>query len=470
MAQLKYWDGSAWANAIVGAAGPAGSTGPSGPTGPAGATGTTGATGPTGPAGATGPQGVTGDTGATGATGAGGALGYWGSFWSTQDQVAANTTTAYPITYNNTDPDSNGVSIVSNSRLTFAYAGVYDIQFSAQADRVSGSGTDTIDIWFRKNGTDIADSNTVVTVSGGAVAAKTVAAWNYMVELNANDYIELVWRTSDTNLELVADVAGTSPTRPAVPSVILTASQVMYTQLGPTGATGPTGPAGATGPVGATGATGLAGGVTSIVAGTNITISPTGGTGDVTINSSGGGGGLSLEAPNYVSNNYYSTLANAITNSTLAANITRYIPIYVAEDTTFNRISIRSSGTFSGSATVRLGIYNNGTDNLPSTVVLDAGTVNPTTLNTLAEATISQTLSKGWYWLAANSQTAASTNNFQCITAAASIHTYLFGATSGTISNPAPYATQSVTVTGGFATASATNTTNVGYQIFLRKS
>jgi hypothetical protein len=192
-------------------------------------------------------QVLTGPQGATGATGAGGALGYWGSFWSTQDQVAANTTTAYPITLNNTDPDSNGVSVVSNSQITFAYAGVYDIQFSAQADRVSGSGTDTIDIWFRKNGTDIADSNTVVTVSGGASAAKIVAAWNYMVELNANDYIELVWRTSDTRLELVADVAGTSPTRPAVPSIILTASQVMYTQLGPTGPTGPTGPAGATG-------------------------------------------------------------------------------------------------------------------------------------------------------------------------------------------------------------------------------
>jgi hypothetical protein len=80
-----------------------------------------------------------------------------------------------------------------------------------------------------------------------------------MVELNANDYIELMWRTSDTRLELVADVAGTSPTRPAVPSVILTASQVMYTQLGPTGATGPTGPSGPTGAVGPTGPTGPTG-------------------------------------------------------------------------------------------------------------------------------------------------------------------------------------------------------------------
>lgn len=191
--------------------------------------------------GATGLTGDTGPQGATGLTGAGGASGYWGAFWSNQDQSAANTTTAYPITLNNTDPDSTGVSVVSNSQITFANAGVYNIQFSAQADRISGSGSDSIDIWFRKNGTDIPESNTVVTVAGGAAAAKTVAAWNYMLNLAAGDYVELVWRTSDINLQLIHEAGATSPTRPAIPSVIVTAQQVMYTQLGATGATGASG-------------------------------------------------------------------------------------------------------------------------------------------------------------------------------------------------------------------------------------
>jgi len=186
-------------------------------------------------------------------------LGYWGSFYSTQDQIAASTTVAYPITLNNTDPDSNGVSIVSSSQITFSNSGVYNIEFSAQVDRVSGSGTDTIDIWFRKNGTDISESNTVVTVSGGAAAAKTVAAWNYMLELNAGDYVQLMWRTSDVNLELTHEAASTSPTRPAVPSAIVTAHQVMYTQLGPTGPTGTLGPTGPTGTTGITGPTGSIG-------------------------------------------------------------------------------------------------------------------------------------------------------------------------------------------------------------------
>ena len=84
-------------------------------------------------------------------------------------------------------------------------------------------------------------------MSGGATAAKTVAAWNYMLELNAGDYVQLMWRTSDTRLELIHEGASTSPTRPAIPSVIVTAHQVMYTQLGPTGSSGVTGPTGPTG-------------------------------------------------------------------------------------------------------------------------------------------------------------------------------------------------------------------------------
>ena len=238
---IKFGDGTIQTTATI-----------AGATGATGVAGTDGATGATG-IGASGATGATGPQGATGLTGAGGASGFWGSFWSNQDQSAANTTTAYPITLNNTDPDSTGVSVVSNSQITFANAGVYNIQFSAQADRVSGSGSDSIDIWFRKNGTDIPDSNTVVTVAGGAAAAKTVAAWNYMLNLSAGDYIELVWRTSDINLQLIHEAAATSPTRPAIPSVIVTAQQVMYTQSGPQGATGATGVAGTDGATGATG-------------------------------------------------------------------------------------------------------------------------------------------------------------------------------------------------------------------------
>jgi len=246
----------------TGATGVTGSTGVTGPTGPTGATGSTGATGATGSTGATGPTGVTGPTGSTGSTGAGGALGYYGSFYDTTTQTATAINTAYSMTLNNT-AENNGVSIVSNSRITFTYAGTYNVQFSAQLDRTN-SGSDTVEIWLRKNGVDVANSGGSVAMDGGAAASRRVPSWNYVLTVAAGDYLELMWLTTDTHVRLLSQSASTSPAYPEIPSVIFTAQQVMYTQLGPTGptgSTGVTGPTGAsvTGPTGATGATGATG-------------------------------------------------------------------------------------------------------------------------------------------------------------------------------------------------------------------
>ena len=119
---------------------------------------------------------------------------------------------------------SSGVSIASNSRITLANSGTYNIQFSAQIDRVSGSGTDTIHIWLKKNGSNVNASAGAVTISGGASAAKTITAWNYVVEASANDYYELVWQTTDSNIQLINQAA--TGNIPSIPSVILTVTQV----------------------------------------------------------------------------------------------------------------------------------------------------------------------------------------------------------------------------------------------------
>ena len=197
--------------------------------------GPTGERGPTGYTGYTGATGYTGRTGATGPTGAGGALGYWGSFWSSATQsIVGATSTA--MTLNNTDPDTSGISIVSNSRITFAYAGVYNIQFSAQiSDSSSGGSVNYVYIWFKKNNIDIPESNTRVTLDNQN--SFLVASWNFMLKLNAGEYIEVMWFTPDTGITLVA--VPTPTANPAIPSVIVTAQQVMNTQLGPTGPTGP---------------------------------------------------------------------------------------------------------------------------------------------------------------------------------------------------------------------------------------
>jgi hypothetical protein len=250
-----------------------GATGAQGPTGPTGPTGATGATGWTGWTGATGP---TGPTGATGPAGVGGALGYWGSFWDTTDQVAPLANTPYEIRLNTTDPDSNGVSVVSNSRVTFANAGVYSLTFSIQF-RNSDTQIHDVNVWLRKNDSgstgDMPDSDTKLSVTArhGGVDGFQLMTVNFVYKLVAGDFIEMIWSTTSTQVTIDSSPAGTTPISPSIPGVIFTATQVMYTQVGPTGATGiqgPTGPTGWTGPQGIQGPTGWTGPAASLIVGT----------------------------------------------------------------------------------------------------------------------------------------------------------------------------------------------------------
>ena len=149
-----------------------------------------------------------------------------GSFYDTTTQNAAVANTAYKVSLNSTDAAiSNGVSIVSGSRITVAYPGVYNIQFSAQFTR-SNSGTDVVSVWFAKNGTDLPNSCTDIVLTGGAAASAIVASWNYLISLNAGDYFEIVWSTPDTHVAITYGGTRTSPVRPAVPSVIATVTFV----------------------------------------------------------------------------------------------------------------------------------------------------------------------------------------------------------------------------------------------------
>ena len=150
-----------------------------------------------------------------------------GSFYDTTDQTAVSTTVAYPITFNTTDL-SNNVSVVSNSRITFATTGVYNVQFSVQLSNNDNAPQD-IDIWFRQNGTDIPQSNTRFGLAARKSVGNpshTAAVVNLLVTVDANDYVEIVWCTTNVAARIEAYVAGTSPTRPAIPSAILTATFV----------------------------------------------------------------------------------------------------------------------------------------------------------------------------------------------------------------------------------------------------
>jgi hypothetical protein len=151
-----------------------------------------------------------------------GATKYYGSFYDTADQANAGATSTNKFRLNTTDL-SNGVSIVSNSRITIANPGIYNIAFSAQLNK-SGSGTAVTEIWLQKNGNNIANTSTEVVLSGNNT--REVAAWNFLVQASAGDYYELCWHSNVTGVFLDYVTGGSNPTRPAIPSVILTVNQV----------------------------------------------------------------------------------------------------------------------------------------------------------------------------------------------------------------------------------------------------
>ncbi len=238
----------------IGLQGPRGDTGYTGQQGIQGNKGDTGWTGIQGPQGIQGIQGVQGiqgnkgDTGWTGYTGPQGPAGtngqdglgqegLWIMAYKMTNVNLAGANVATNMIYETYSGNGISVDASHNSRIVFSRSGTYNIQFSAQFTK-SNAGNNDVDIWFRKNGVDIANSNTRVTLIG--VGALAYPSWNIVLELVANDYIEIVWETDDINVVCLATL-GLTPDRPNVPSITVTAQNVAYVS---SGAQGPAGPAG----------------------------------------------------------------------------------------------------------------------------------------------------------------------------------------------------------------------------------
>ena len=146
--------------------------------------------------------------------------GYYGSFYDTTTQNVVGVNTYQPVRLNTTDL-SNQVSIANSSHIVVANSGVYNIQFSLQIDKTQGSGAH-IYIWLKKNDIDVSNSATELAVQG--TSSEIVAAWNFVVQSEANDYYELMWSATDSHIRLKA--VGASAVVPAIPSIILTVVSV----------------------------------------------------------------------------------------------------------------------------------------------------------------------------------------------------------------------------------------------------
>jgi len=145
----------------------------------------------------------------------------YGAFSSSVTQsTTANTATL--MTLNTTD-FSNQVSI-SSSKITAAIAGIYNLQFSAQIQNLDNAPQDVY-IWLKQNGTDIVGSTGVVGMparKNPADPSHDIKGWNYFVSLNAGDYIEIYWSTTNASVTIPYYAASGSPTKPSTQSVVAT--------------------------------------------------------------------------------------------------------------------------------------------------------------------------------------------------------------------------------------------------------
>lgn len=150
-----------------------------------------------------------------------------------EGQPVPSATTALAIAMRNTDI-SNQISAdtVDPSKIVFQVPGYYNIQFSIQLSTYD-STIDNVTLWFRQNGTDIANTAGVITVPAihAGLPGAVIASWNLVLPVAANDYVQLMMSSISGNTVALTYPPGTAPVRPSSPSVIMTATFVsaLYT-------------------------------------------------------------------------------------------------------------------------------------------------------------------------------------------------------------------------------------------------
>jgi len=143
----------------------------------------------------------------------------------TSQTTTANTATLMAL---DTADFSNEVSLVTGSKLTVANAGIYNLQFSVQVQN-AGNAPHDIFIWLKQNGTDITGSTGKV----GLPARKNpgdpfhdIKGWNYFLSMNAGDYVQIYWSTTNVDVTIQTYAASGTPTKPSTASVVATLSFV----------------------------------------------------------------------------------------------------------------------------------------------------------------------------------------------------------------------------------------------------
>ena len=156
----------------------------------------------------------------------------YGQFSDYNDQAATTVGSENILGLDTTDLTSN-VYLSNGNRINFRNPGKYAIQFSIQVVN-STNDTQSVDIWFKKNGSNIAKSNSKFGIkprkSSGA-DSQLIAATMVFFDLTAGDYIQLAWRPTDIGVSFehfaaVAASAGVTPAIPETPTCFITVQYI----------------------------------------------------------------------------------------------------------------------------------------------------------------------------------------------------------------------------------------------------
>jgi len=144
-----------------------------------------------------------------------------GLFYSTTAQTAAATNTGYPVEFENTYI-GNGISIggVDNTRITVSADGVYNFQVTLMTQHTNSSDV-VVWTWINQNGTDVPYGAKKQTIKGNS---DQPIYWNFSIDVQAGQYIEMYWATDDLSLSLHTEAA-TAPHQ-GIPSAVVAVSFV----------------------------------------------------------------------------------------------------------------------------------------------------------------------------------------------------------------------------------------------------
>ena len=155
--------------------------------------------------------------------GGGGAVGYYAQYQDDISQPLGAVNVGQPVKFRTMDY-SNGVTVVSDTRITIANTGIYNLQFSFQYQNTSSQEHD-VTVWLRKNGADVAGSAGFVAVvsSHGGIPGHCIPSWNYLLDAVGGDYYELYWSATSLDVSMHFYPAGSPP--PSAASAIFTVTQ-----------------------------------------------------------------------------------------------------------------------------------------------------------------------------------------------------------------------------------------------------